>query len=59
LEASQALGYHVNQLARGLMRSESGIVCLHAPVIWRKSIRNKHFGLKNETRSDCLTNSDN
>ena len=28
MEAAQALGYHVNQLARGLMRSESGIVCL-------------------------------
>ena len=28
MEASQALGYHVNQLARGLMRRESGIVCL-------------------------------
>ncbi|WP_244642423.1 substrate-binding domain-containing protein [Phyllobacterium sp. 628] len=29
-EAAEALGYHVNQLARGLMRSESGIVCLIA-----------------------------
>ncbi len=28
LEASEALGYHVNHLARGLMRNESGIVCL-------------------------------
>lgn len=28
MAAAQALGYHVNQLARGLMRSESGIVCL-------------------------------
>jgi DNA-binding LacI/PurR family transcriptional regulator len=28
LEAAEALGYHVNQLARGLMRNESGIVCL-------------------------------
>ncbi|NWJ23596.1 LacI family DNA-binding transcriptional regulator [Rhizobium sp. RM] len=27
-EAAEALGYHVNQLARGLMRNESGIVCL-------------------------------
>ncbi|MBQ9352224.1 substrate-binding domain-containing protein [Phyllobacterium sp.] len=30
IEAADALGYHVNQLARGLMRSESGIVCLVA-----------------------------
>ena len=28
LEAAEELGYHVNQLARGLMRNESGIVCL-------------------------------
>lgn len=28
LAAADALGYHVNQLARGLMRNESGIVCL-------------------------------
>ena len=28
LEAADALGYHVNQLARGLMLNESGIVCL-------------------------------
>jgi DNA-binding LacI/PurR family transcriptional regulator len=28
LEAAEALGYHVNQLARGLTRQESGIVCL-------------------------------
>ncbi|MGV8939264.1 MAG: substrate-binding domain-containing protein [Allorhizobium sp.] len=28
LEAAEALGYHVNHLARGLMRDESGIVCL-------------------------------
>ena len=28
LEAAEALGYHVNELARGLMRNESGIVCL-------------------------------
>jgi DNA-binding LacI/PurR family transcriptional regulator len=28
LEAAEALGYHVNHLARGLMRNESGIVCL-------------------------------
>lgn len=28
LEAAEALGYHVNQLARGLTRKESGIVCL-------------------------------
>lgn len=28
LEAADALGYHVNELARGLMRNESGIVCL-------------------------------
>ncbi|SFJ32806.1 DNA-binding transcriptional regulator, LacI/PurR family [Phyllobacterium sp. CL33Tsu] len=28
MQAAEALGYHVNQLARGLMRSESGIVCL-------------------------------
>jgi DNA-binding LacI/PurR family transcriptional regulator len=27
-EAADALGYHVNHLARGLMRDESGIVCL-------------------------------
>ena len=27
-EAADALGYHVNHLARGLMRNESGIVCL-------------------------------
>lgn len=27
-EAAEALGYHVNHLARGLMRNESGIVCL-------------------------------
>jgi DNA-binding LacI/PurR family transcriptional regulator len=27
-EAAEALGYHVNELARGLMRNESGIVCL-------------------------------
>lgn len=26
--AAEALGYHVNHLARGLMRNESGIVCL-------------------------------
>jgi DNA-binding LacI/PurR family transcriptional regulator len=30
VEAADALGYHVNQLARGLMRSESGIACLVA-----------------------------
>ena len=30
LEAAEALGYHVNQLARGLMRNESGLVCLIA-----------------------------
>ncbi|MDL2406112.1 substrate-binding domain-containing protein [Rhizobium calliandrae] len=28
LEVADALGYHVNHLARGLMRNESGIVCL-------------------------------
>ncbi len=28
LEAAEALGYHVNHLARSLMRDESGIVCL-------------------------------
>lgn len=28
IEAAEALGYHVNHLARGLMRNESGIVCL-------------------------------
>jgi len=28
LEAAEALGYHVNHLARGLMLNESGIVCL-------------------------------
>ncbi|MDP9836568.1 DNA-binding LacI/PurR family transcriptional regulator [Neorhizobium huautlense] len=28
LEAAEALGYHVNHLARGLMRNESGLVCL-------------------------------
>ncbi|WFU11345.1 substrate-binding domain-containing protein (plasmid) [Rhizobium sp. CB3090] len=28
IEAADALGYHVNHLARGLMRNESGIVCL-------------------------------
>ncbi|MBD8556038.1 LacI family DNA-binding transcriptional regulator [Rhizobium sp. CFBP 8762] len=28
LAAADALGYHVNHLARGLMRNESGIVCL-------------------------------
>lgn len=28
LAAAEALGYHVNHLARGLMRNESGIVCL-------------------------------
>lgn len=27
-DAAEALGYHVNELARGLMRNESGIVCL-------------------------------
>jgi DNA-binding LacI/PurR family transcriptional regulator len=28
MEAADELGYHVNHLARGLMRNESGIVCL-------------------------------
>src|SRR5262245_2859964 len=28
MEAAEELGYHVNHLARGLMRNESGIVCL-------------------------------
>jgi len=28
LRAAEELGYHVNHLARGLMRNESGIVCL-------------------------------
>lgn len=28
MEAAELLGYHVNHLARGLMRDESGIVCL-------------------------------
>jgi DNA-binding LacI/PurR family transcriptional regulator len=28
IEAAEALGYHVNHLARGLMLNESGIVCL-------------------------------
>jgi DNA-binding LacI/PurR family transcriptional regulator len=28
MTAAEALGYHVNHLARGLMRNESGIVCL-------------------------------
>ncbi|KQV33306.1 MULTISPECIES: substrate-binding domain-containing protein [unclassified Rhizobium] len=28
LEAAEALGYHVNHLARGLMRNETGIICL-------------------------------
>jgi len=28
IEAAEELGYHVNHLARGLMRNESGIVCL-------------------------------
>ena len=32
LEAAEELGYHVNQLARGLMRNESGIVCLIVSV---------------------------
>ena len=30
MAAAEELGYHVNQLARGLMRNESGIVCLIA-----------------------------
>ncbi|WP_445679766.1 LacI family DNA-binding transcriptional regulator [Radicibacter daui] len=30
MEAADALGYHVNHLARGLMRNESGIICLIA-----------------------------
>lgn len=28
MDAAEALGYHVNHLARGLMRNESGLVCL-------------------------------
>jgi len=28
MEAAEELGYHVNHLARGLMRNESGLVCL-------------------------------
>jgi DNA-binding LacI/PurR family transcriptional regulator len=28
MQAAEELGYHVNHLARGLMRNESGIVCL-------------------------------
>lgn len=32
-DAAEALGYHVNHLARGLMRHESGIVCLIVPEI--------------------------
>lgn len=28
MEAADELGYHVNHLARGLMRNESGIICL-------------------------------
>ncbi|WP_181701541.1 substrate-binding domain-containing protein [Chthonobacter albigriseus] len=33
LRAAAALGYHVNHLARGLIRNESGIVCLIASGI--------------------------
>ncbi|AJD45295.1 LacI family transcriptional regulator protein (plasmid) [Rhizobium gallicum bv. gallicum R602sp] len=33
MEAADALGYHVNHLARGLMRNESGIVCLIASEV--------------------------
>ncbi|WP_174803339.1 substrate-binding domain-containing protein [Martelella limonii] len=33
LAAAEELGYHVNHLARGLMRNESGIVCLIASEV--------------------------
>lgn len=62
LDAAEALGYHVNQLARGLMRNESGIVCLIVSEIgtpYRSSlIRALTQQLQNAGKIAMLINTD-
>ncbi len=62
LDAADALGYHVNHLARGLMRNESGIVCLIVSEIgtpYRSSlIRALTQQLQNSGKVAMLINTD-
>ncbi|HTO34195.1 MAG TPA: substrate-binding domain-containing protein [Pararhizobium sp.] len=62
LDAAEALGYHVNHLARGLMRNESGIVCLIVSEIgtpYRSSlIRALTQQLQNSGKVAMLINTD-
>lgn len=62
LDAADALGYHVNHLARGLMRNESGIVCLIVSEIgtpYRSAlIRSLTQQLQNTGKIAMLINTD-
>ncbi|MEB2844233.1 LacI family DNA-binding transcriptional regulator [Rhizobiales bacterium RZME27] len=62
VEAAEALGYHVNHLARGLMRNESGLVCLIVSEIdtpYRANlIRELSRQLQNVSKIAMLINTD-
>ncbi len=62
VEAAEALGYHVNHLARGLMRNESGLVCLIVSEIdtpYRANlIRALSRQLQNASKIAMLINTD-
>lgn len=62
LQAAEELGYHVNQLARGLMRRESGIVCLivsDAATPYRSALlRELTIHLQNAGKVVMLINTD-
>lgn len=62
MEAAEALGYHVNHLARGLMRNESGLVCLIVSEMdtpYRASlIRALSRQLQNASKIAMLINTD-
>lgn len=62
MEAAEALGYHVNHLARGLMRNESGIICLIASDVatpYRSALlRELTLQLQNAGKVAMLINTD-
>jgi DNA-binding LacI/PurR family transcriptional regulator len=62
LKAAEELGYHVNHLARGLMRRESGIVCLivsDAATPYRSALlRELTIHLQNAGKVAMLINTD-
>jgi len=60
--AAEELGYHVNHLARGLMRNESGIVCLIVSEVatpYRSALLGKlTLNLQNAGKVTMLVNTD-